>query len=51
MGSRFNSDTHQPVICRMIFYFVDTITIPIVGSQLRRKPIGEHTQINRLWFA
>ena len=51
MRLRLNPDAHQVMIGRMIGYFVDTMPESIVGSQLRRKPIGQHTQINCFRFA
>ena len=50
MGSRFDSDAHQFMVRRMVCYFVDPITEPIMGSQLRRKPISQYAEIDSLWF-
>ena len=38
-----HSDIHQPVVRRVVFDLVDTVTVPIVRAQYRLVPVGEFT--------
>src|SRR6516164_1986956 len=51
MSLRCDPDAHQFMIRRVVDHLVNAIAEAIVRSQFWCQSIGQHAQVDRLWFA